>query len=129
MNEERLKEMRNLLVLNPDDELSDFLTHTDLIDLIDELLSLRTGEEVEEIVAEFQFRSDMPMNNHAFERMEKLARTFYTRNAEIVGLLNQFLSKYHIDLHGLSNRGDSIATRILEIVAASDGKSESEVGR
>lgn len=34
-NEEKLKEMRNLLVLNPDDPLDDFLTPADLTDLIE----------------------------------------------------------------------------------------------
>jgi hypothetical protein len=35
---------------------------------------------------------------------------------EAVGLLVRFINKYHIDIHGLAEGGDSDATRILEIV-------------
>lgn len=53
-SEKDLKYIRNLLALNPDDPLGEFLTHTDLIDIIDKLLSLRTAaglarEEIERL--------------------------------------------------------------------------------
>lgn len=155
MNEERLKEMRNLLVLNPDDELSDFLTHTDLIDLIDELLSLRKSEGDEDValIAErFQCGETEFHKIQAYKDLEgvAIARGQQLREAQaeverLKGELAEVVGRLvwmHKTFSGtdeyryLKEDGYREIGRIelavknqLEIVAASDGKSESEVGR